>query len=563
MTRVYTILFLWAFLLCACSSGKRTEVLFQQVESLLEEHPDSAFYLLHTLPSPQEFPSNECARYALLLARATDKCEKSLLPCDSLLNVALRYYDNDEKERAVALLYKGRLEEEMNDTKEATAHLQEGLTILKDYPKEIETKRHILSSLGDLYFDANYYEEAIKAYRELYKCCITDKDKSIALNNISSYYCMTDNKDSTIVIQHKALKYAIASGDSSMIAISKFNLSVNYEMFENLDSALYYTHNAIRWCPKEKIPGSYYGNLGSLLLEKGEDIDSAIYYLNKHTKDTTDIAGKVATLFSLYEVEKKRGNYKTASAYLEKHAEILQSLSSTERSTEIQQLINRYNIKTQVREEQIKEQRRLYLIIGGFVFCCLLIVLFYQYRINKRKRIQLMYQQTLEQTKYKVSSMQTTIENNQAIITLLREEHYDLKQEQENKTKKIQEREHIIEKLKLEKHELRNWLFAQSDIYKKITILSKQEVSEKKEMKVLTNIELKKLQKTIFEIYTDHISFLQKKHPRLTEEDILYLCLNEAKLKPQTIALCFGFNNTHPINQRKLRIKERMKEEEM
>lgn len=40
---------------------------------------------------------------------------------------------------------------------------------------------------------------------------------------------MTDNKDSTITTQHKALEYAIASKDSSMIAISKLNLSVYYD----------------------------------------------------------------------------------------------------------------------------------------------------------------------------------------------------------------------------------------------------------------------------------------------------------------------------------------------
>ena len=55
--------------------------------------------------------------------------------CDSLLNLALNYYDNDEKERAVALLYKGRLEIEINSTKEAIAHLQEALTILKKLSK--------------------------------------------------------------------------------------------------------------------------------------------------------------------------------------------------------------------------------------------------------------------------------------------------------------------------------------------------------------------------------------------------------------------------------------------
>ena len=119
VVKICSILFLGTFLFCACSSRERTETSFLQAESLLEEHPDSALQLLQTLPALQELSHKESARYALLLARATDKCEKSLLPCDSLLNLALNYYDNDEKERAVALLYKGRLEIEINSTKEA------------------------------------------------------------------------------------------------------------------------------------------------------------------------------------------------------------------------------------------------------------------------------------------------------------------------------------------------------------------------------------------------------------------------------------------------------------
>lgn len=170
MYRLYIFLFLWTFLFCTCSSGDQTDTLFLKVESLLEESPDSALLLLNTIPTSQKLSRKESAQYALLLARATDKCEKSLLPCDSLLNITLNYYDDDEKERAVALLYKGRMEQEINSTKEAIAHLQEGLMILKKFPKEIETKRHILSSLGNLYFDAKHYEEAIKTYRELYKC---------------------------------------------------------------------------------------------------------------------------------------------------------------------------------------------------------------------------------------------------------------------------------------------------------------------------------------------------------------------------------------------------------
>lgn len=87
----------------------------------MDEYPDSVLQLLNIQPEEiDDFSDKECARYALLLARATDKCKQSLLPCDSLLNVALEYYDDDEKEKekAIALLYKGRLAVEMEEEKE-------------------------------------------------------------------------------------------------------------------------------------------------------------------------------------------------------------------------------------------------------------------------------------------------------------------------------------------------------------------------------------------------------------------------------------------------------------
>lgn len=96
MTKIHILLVLSIFLLYSCYSREQTEASFIQAESLLEEHPDSALQLLQTLPTLQELSHKESACYALLLARAIDKCEKSLLPCDSLLNLALRYYDDDE-----------------------------------------------------------------------------------------------------------------------------------------------------------------------------------------------------------------------------------------------------------------------------------------------------------------------------------------------------------------------------------------------------------------------------------------------------------------------------------
>lgn len=557
MNKSYIILFLYILLHSSCTPDKQTETLFLQAESLIEEYPDSTLQLLHSLPKLQDLSQKECARYALLLARATDKTEKPLLPCDSLLNVALQYYDKDDKERAVGLLYKGRLEEEMNNPENAIAYLQEGLSILSNFPEEIETRRLILSSLGNLYFNARYYEESFKMCTELYDCCMTDKDKSIALNGISAYYCMTEAEDSTIITQRKAIEYAFSSKDSVQIAASILGLSLSFNDFDKNDSALYYAQKALVYAPQKEPKGRYYNYLGSLLLETKISRDSIIFCINKSMEDLS-FTGRYTALLTLSDLEKEKGNFKAAHHYLEEYIANMDSIVAAEKATEIQQLIYDYKTDKQIKKEKRKGRRQMQSAITCFILGCSFLIIYYQYRINKKKKSQLIYQQTLNKTQSKLFSMQKKMEESQHIISLLRKEHDSLMQEKEDRSKEIEEKESIIEKLSIEKQALRNWLFTQSDIYKKIVTLSKQKASDKKEMKVMTNSELKKLKETIFEIYADYTMQMQEQYPKLVEDDLLFLCLQEAQVNSQTIALCFGYHDTHTINQRKYRIKERM-----
>lgn len=561
MKKIHVALLFGLLLICACSPDRQLESLFLRADSLLMEQPDSALQLLRTLPATQKLSRRESARYGLLLARATDKCEKPLLPCDSLLDIALHYYDDDEKERAVALLYKGRLEVEMEQSERAIEYFLKGLEIIKGFPKEIETKRHLLSSLGNEYFDAYLYKKAKEAYKELYKCCITDKDKSIALTNLGSCYSMTDKRDTALIIHHKALQYAQASNDSAIIATSALNISVAYDLKETTDTALYYARMSLQWIPGNKKKGLYYANMGDILLDK-EETDSAAYYINKSLKDSPEIKKQITTLLSLSYIKEEQGDYQATTDLLYQIVDIIDSVYLTEQSTKIQQLIYQYDTHAKVKEEHTKGRNILIITVSCFVCCCLLITLFYQHRISKRKRQQLINEQKLKQAQARLTSLQTAIEESQHIVTLLQKEHSNLIQEKEKSQQEIQEREASIEQLKAEKVTLRNWLFKQSDIYNKVIKLSKQNVSSKKELKVLTDAEQKKLMETVLDIYADYISDMRTQYPKLTDEDFLYLCLDETELSPQTISLCFGNTDTHALAQRKYRLKGRMKGEE-
>ena len=100
----------WFVLSCYFVSATEHPTL-RQAGYLMEEHADSAFSLLKSISSLIGMTPEDKADYALLLAEAADKNGYSLLPCDSLLNLALHVYHEEAKEHAIALLYKGKVQQ--------------------------------------------------------------------------------------------------------------------------------------------------------------------------------------------------------------------------------------------------------------------------------------------------------------------------------------------------------------------------------------------------------------------------------------------------------------------
>lgn len=531
------------------------EALLVRADSLLDQLPDSALALLQPLRT-ERMDRQEAARYALLLARATNKCFRPLLPCDSLLDIALKYYDDPTPERAVALLYKGRLVEEMGWQEEATRLLQEALSITARFPEAQETRRHILSSLGNLYFYSKNYDASLPVYRQLYECCETEVDRAIALKYIASYYAVKGQMDSSLVAGKQALDCAIAAQDSFMIANNLLAISL---AFNEHDSASHYARLALHWVPEEHSKTEYYYNLGTLFAEDNRTQDSALFYLEK-VKDDSTFKDRFLCFQDLAHLEEAQGDYRVANTYLQQYIMYVDSLIFSEQSTEIEQLIYKHGIQMKVREEQMRSQRLRERMVTGFLLCLVGIVVLFHYRLSKRKRKQRIYEAHLTYTREKINALQTTIEDNTVIIELLRKEHRQLEEEVQRGELEVREREAVIAGLKKEQEVLQNWLFSQTAIYKKVQALRKQWVGGNKEQKVLDAAGRQKLKETVLDLYSSQVKEWRAHYPRLSEDDLLLLCLQFASFDSQSIAICFGYGDTHTINQRKTRIRERMEE---
>ena len=537
-----------AVCLFACNHHSSNPML-QQVDSLLEMKPDSALTILKNISVLEDLPEVDKAYYALLLAEATDKNKLPLLPCDSLLNFVLDYYGDDDREKAVALMYKGRLLAEMDDEKAAIEMNLKALEILQDYPVDTKYRRLIYSALGLWYGNCGLNDKALEVLHQSLHYSFDAKDTAIAYINIGYIYGMRNMQDSAITYQRKAVKYAMRSKDRSMILTSWHNLSICYRHFENVDSAVVYAHKVLQHLSYGNGKADAYYNMGDLYVDL-EQYDSARHYLEKSLFLSPS---RSIPYWSFAVMEAELGNFKSAYHYLDTFVMVQDSLDNSEQLTEVQHLVYKHQTELRVKDEQIKSKRIIRWIVFVSVIICFVVALIYQRWINKKNNQQALYRQALQYADEKQNVMQQRIEENESALALL--------QDRENQNlDEIAQKEQLITQLKKEKLALRTWLFQQTSIYKKVMSLSDQQQVNKKIRKVMAAAELDKLKKTTFEIYADYISPLQAQYSQLTEDDLLVLCLQEAGISPFASSLWCGHTETVALNQRKSRLKKKMSE---
>ena len=101
----YSIL---SFLICGCNTDHQYMSELRQIDSLIYSDPQQALTLLQQISLDSLSSKEENAYYGLLLSHASDRNERNLLPCDSLLNLAIDYYRKGFN-KGRSLFYKARL----------------------------------------------------------------------------------------------------------------------------------------------------------------------------------------------------------------------------------------------------------------------------------------------------------------------------------------------------------------------------------------------------------------------------------------------------------------------
>lgn len=254
---------------------------------------------------------------------------------------------------------------------------------------------------------------------------------------------------------------------------------------------------------------------------------------------------------NLADLAKANGNFKDAFSYEEKYAQVLDSIYSLNRISEIEHLVYKY--QTDTKSIQKKNQAKM---INLFILLCVIFIAIFlvQYLVRRQKSARLMYEHMMKQLRDDITMLQLRIKIGEKDVLELQQMH--VRNEEE-----IKQKEEDLHRMIEEKARLCNVLFMKTSIFRKIEKLSKQDRKEKKNIQVLITAEQEQLAKTIFEIYADYIDQLRSSYPKLTDEDCIYCCLCLCNLDDSTIAYCFGNTNKQIVAQRRLRLKSKMAEE--
>ncbi|MCM0273138.1 tetratricopeptide repeat protein [Bacteroides fragilis] len=528
-------------------------------DSLMEISPERTLAYLRKL-DVSTYSAGDRAYFSLLLTQATDKNFLPLLPCDSLIDAALDYYaKKDGINWAKAWLYKGRIQKQMKMTEQA---LKSYFTALQgvegNTEEELKLKGMLYEDMGSIYLHQSLYQKAFDAFYRSYQCDSLLNDHKVLIYSLSNmgWVRVVEGKEKEVLFYlDQALELALALKDSVFMSNIYQRMSLNCE---NVDSAFMYARLAENYLTEKNDSISYYSlwlTFGELYLDK-QELDSAEYYL-KRTLDIADFKRKILASYSLAEVEKIRGNYQRAFEYQSYYGDNIDSIFSLNKASDIERLAYKYDSEAKVAKE--KERHRLLvqqLCYGGVLFVLVIAIIFQ--RIYRRRRIaQLLYEQRIAHLNEQTALSQLQIERLEAQISALKQS--DMEREQEIALKQAELCRVIDEKARL-----RNCLFAETSIFKRIQELSSQakpgQDGVKRDPKVLLIKEQEQLKGVLFDIYDDYIRYLKDTYPKITDDDCIYCCLKLCEFDDQTIAYCFGNVSRQIVAQRRLRLKKKMVE---
>lgn len=240
----------------------------------MDIYPDSALLLLRQLAHPGKLEGKQSAEYALLLTQARDKNYLDSLQSDSLIKVAIDYYQKlpDKVKAGKALFYYGKMMALRDEPKIAMQAYLDALAVLEK-TKEYKMQALLQEYIGYLNYDRDMYEEAIDSYRKsiYYSEKVKDTLKvAYWYRNIAHVSLARQNYDSAQWYAKQGLALLKENNASEVLPSLLQILGLVERAKGDYHNAIDYFKAAIEYEKIHNTVSHYYLSLGSIYMQIGQ-----------------------------------------------------------------------------------------------------------------------------------------------------------------------------------------------------------------------------------------------------------------------------------------------------
>ena len=511
--------------LSSCSSPSVKNQLLLCADSLMETYPDSALSILESITYPQKMPRADRALYALLLTQARHK-NYIALEDDSLIKTAVDYYGDKKKSlrAAKAHYYWGAIYSEKGY---ASFAVEEYLTAIRLMPVRNEFLAMIYDNLAECYEEDRLYNVAIENYRAAYQILKGKDEQTYPMRGIARVFLLQNDKDSALYYYQQALDCALADQDSSLIGALYHDLAMVYSEKKDYIQADKFVSKAILLQGQDAINTCLSKAQIMLNLNK---LDSASYFFSKNM-DELDIYGKAVCYDGMYQIAKRKGEWKTATENMDAYKILYDSMQIMTDNEELNRLMDKHQLEEHKRLLSEHTRTLIFSLITAFSSLMIICVFCFMWNDRKRKKHYIALQHELTQKR---------------VDTML------LKEEELSESNK----EHIDKKrseLTEQQIQLCISVLKTTDCYDQLEALER---ATPKQLLVMRSLR-KEIRSDISNAFVDVMMNLKERYPALTGDDVFF-CVLSLLCCSKTVVMELMDATSDALKTRKNRIKNKM-----
>lgn len=555
MNRFVIIFLLMSFLLVSCDN-RQTKSLLQDVETYIQERPDSALRVLRKVDSLTLNTKSLRARYSLLFAMALDKnyIDTTAL---SILEPTVAYYERlgSPQDKMLSCYYLGRIYANRKDYPNAVIFYSQALRESSEY--DYYHRGLIYAASADAYNASFNDEEELRNTILAYECFekIGDKDLDLSLYKVAQAY-------------HNNERFDVADSLYSLVYSGKDSTSrlALYAMEDLVSNDLYQEKQDVeRDLELLEYVAEHRGNLSLesyyeyayLLLLAGKESEAENILSQLSNREAN---GK--TMEIRYRIAECKGQYEEALA-------LLKSMLSHQNDVVKKKLAQSvfkaqsdyYRLTAEVSEQKstISNQRSIIILITGLMIIALLYVIF-----MKRKSTLIREKDRLTQAVEESERLLETVRNRANEEKSEREKDIlDLKSRNEREQDKIKDlREMYVALYQKRFSEIGKYYDAASSH-------RLESIKEKAYHDVISSTQAlfeeiasgsegqKKFEARINADLDDIVSKIRSDFPKLKDDDIRFICYLIVGFDTSTISFLMDISKEN-VRVKKHRLREKL-----